>query len=82
MPENSNQPLGNNIRKYRIIRGCKQKDFAKNLGVARSTLSKIENGKSVKIPLLQKIATCLKVKVQQLFSDPPVIYCPPENDSQ
>lgn len=73
-------PIGDNIRKWRNLRGFKQQDFATLIGVSKSILSKIENGThEVKITLLQNIANCLKVKPAQLFTDPNDLLAPPNN---
>ena len=79
---NNNLPqIGNNIRKWRNLKGFKQQDFAKQVGISKSTLSKIENDSSgAKIPRLQKIATCLKIKITQLFFDPEDLLPPPTDD--
>jgi transcriptional regulator with XRE-family HTH domain len=79
MYNQNNLPIGNNIRKWRNLRGFKQQDFAKDIGVSKGTLSKIENGKqkNVNLTRLQKIATCLKVKITQLFNDPNDLLPPP-----
>ncbi len=71
-------PIGNNIRKWRNLKGFKQEAFAKQVGISKSTLSKIENdNRGAKIPRLQKIATCLKIKITQLFIDPSDLLPPP-----
>ena len=76
---NNNLPqIGNNIRKWRNLKGFKQQDFAKQVGISKSTLSKIENDtREAKIPRLQKIATCLKIKITQLLTDPSDLLPPP-----
>ena len=52
--------------------------FAELIGTSKTTLSKIENGKSaVSVPRLQKIAVCLNIKTTQLFSDPLDLLPPP-----
>jgi transcriptional regulator with XRE-family HTH domain len=64
-------PIGNNIRKWRTLRGFKQDTFAQLIGISKATLSKIENNKQdINLPRLHKMATCLKVKTTQLLSDP------------
>jgi len=64
-------PIGNNIRKWRAVRGYKQDTFAQMVGISKATLSKLENDKQgVTIPRLHKIAACLKIKATQLFNDP------------
>lgn len=76
---NNNPPqIGNNIRKWRNLKGFKQQDFAEQVGISKSTLSKIENdSREASIPRLQKIATCLKIKITQLFIDPSDLLPPP-----
>lgn len=79
MPDNNLQ-IGNNIRKWRTLKGFKQITFAEQIGTSKTTLSKIENGKSaVSVPRLQKIAVCLNIKTTQLFSDPSDLLPPPIN---
>jgi transcriptional regulator with XRE-family HTH domain len=71
MQNHNSQQIGNNIRKWRTLRGFKQQDFANLIGISKSSLSKIENGgQEIKITVLQKVAVYLKIKVTQLFSDP------------
>lgn len=68
---NNNLQIGNNIRKWRSLKGFKQITFSVLIGVSKTTLSKIENNKSnISLALLQKMATCLNIKTTQLFSDP------------
>jgi transcriptional regulator with XRE-family HTH domain len=81
MHSDTSREIGINIRKWRIIKGNAQKDFAYLLGVAKSTLSKWENGYcKLNIIQLQKIAACLKLKITQLFTDPNDLLPPPHND--
>ena len=77
--QNTNPPkIGNNIRKWRNLKGFKQVDFAKQIDVSKTTLSKIENDKQpVNLTRLQKIANCLKIKITQLFNDPSDLLPPP-----
>jgi len=57
--------IGTNIK---IIRGnMKQQDLAKKAGVSRSTLSNIENGKSIELDNLLRIAKALNVHPNDLF---------------
>ena len=81
MQNNISQPIGNNIRKWRIIKGFKQIDFAKQIQISKSTLSKIENDKQeVGLCRLQQMADCLKIKTIQLFTDPSDLLPPPPPD--
>ena len=69
--DNNHVPIGNNIRKWRNLKGIKQIDLAQQIDISKTTLSKIENDKQeVNILRLQKIANCLKIKITQLFIDP------------
>lgn len=65
---------GNNIRKWRLIKGMKQEDLAEQIEISLVALSKIENGKT-NIPLsrLFDIAIALGIHIQLLFSDPFII---------
>ena len=64
-------PIGNNIRKWRNLKGFKQITFARQIDISKSTLSKIENDKQpVSLHRMPQIANCLKIKITQLFSDP------------
>jgi transcriptional regulator with XRE-family HTH domain len=71
MAKNDRLLIGNNIRKWRIIKGFKQITFAQLIGISKATLSKIENDKQeLTIPRLEKIASCLNIKTTELFADP------------
>jgi transcriptional regulator with XRE-family HTH domain len=71
MASNDQLLIGNNIRKWRIIKGFKQTAFAKLVGVSKATLSKIENDKQeLTLPRLQKIAACLNIRTTELLTDP------------
>ena len=63
--------VGNNIRKWRSLKGMKQEFLAGELEISKVSISKIETGKT-DIPLnrLFEIASILNIKVQLLFSDP------------
>jgi transcriptional regulator with XRE-family HTH domain len=75
--DNNLLSIGNNIRKWRNLKGVKQIDLARQIDVSKTTLSKIENDKQqASIPRLQKIATCLKIKTTHLFSDPSDLLSP------
>ncbi|MBU3208035.1 helix-turn-helix domain-containing protein [Clostridium algidicarnis] len=58
-----------NVKLRRIELGIQQQEFAKQLGIGRSTLLKIEKGSydNVKIGLAKKIAEALDSTVQELF---------------
>ncbi|WP_195973136.1 helix-turn-helix transcriptional regulator [Clostridium thermobutyricum] len=60
-----------NIKMTRIKRGIKQEELSKMIGVSRSKLSMLENGKfsNLTYPLMFKISKALGVSVQELFFD-------------
>ena len=63
--------MGNNIRKWRNLKGIKQEMLADDLEISKVSISKIETGKT-DIPLLRlyQIASILGIQVQFLFLDP------------
>jgi transcriptional regulator with XRE-family HTH domain len=63
--------LGSRVREIRKSRGWTLEQAAKQAGLARSTLSKIENGQmSPTYDALKKLATGLEIGVPQLFTPP------------
>ena len=57
--------IGTNIKSIRGL--TKQQDLAKKAGVSRSTLSNIENAKSIELDNLLKIASALGIEPANLF---------------
>ncbi|MEM7641314.1 MAG: XRE family transcriptional regulator [Pseudomonadota bacterium] len=63
--------LGTRVREIRKSRGWTLEQAASQAGLARSTLSKIENGQmSPTYDALKKLATGLEIGVPQLFTPP------------
>ncbi len=63
--------LGERVRALRKSRGWTLEQAAKKAGLARSTLSKIENGQmSPTFEALKKLALGLEISVPQLFTPP------------
>ena len=63
--------LGERVRELRKARSWTLEQAAKQAGLARSTLSKIENGQmSPTYEALKKLATGLEISVPQLFTPP------------
>lgn len=63
--------LGERVRDLRKARGWTLEQAAKQAGLARSTLSKIENGQmSPTYEALKKLAVGLEISVPQLFTPP------------
>lgn len=72
-PEQSGVPLdlGARVRELRKARDWTLEQAANQAGLARSTLSKIENGQmSPTYDALKKLATGLEISVPQLFTPP------------
>ena len=63
--------LGARVRSLRKARGLTLEQAATQAGLARSTLSKIENGQmSLNFEVLKKLAIGLEISVPQLFTPP------------
>ncbi len=72
-PEESGEPLnlGARVRELRKARGWTLEQAAGQAGLARSTLSKIENGQmSPTYEALKKLAVGLEISIPQLFTPP------------
>ncbi|HSF91622.1 MAG TPA: XRE family transcriptional regulator [Paracoccaceae bacterium] len=72
-PEESLEPLnlGERVRELRKARNWTLEQAANKAGLARSTLSKIENGQmSPTFDAVRKLATGLEISVPQLFTPP------------
>ncbi|WP_092078498.1 helix-turn-helix domain-containing protein [Poseidonocella sedimentorum] len=64
--------LAKRVRELRVSRGWTLEQAAQQAGLARSTLSKIENGNmSPTFDLLKKLATGLAISIPQLFTPAP-----------
>ncbi|MBU2982374.1 XRE family transcriptional regulator [Lentibacter algarum] len=73
-PHTAELDLGARVRELRKSLGLTLEQASKQAGLARSTLSKIENGQmSPTFEALKKLATGLEISVPQLFT-------PPENN--
>jgi transcriptional regulator with XRE-family HTH domain len=63
--------IGQNIRKWRMLRGVKQELLASNIGITKAALSNIENNKTaITLKRIEDIANCLDIEAMKLFSDP------------
>ncbi len=71
LPDPQALDLGERVRDLRKSRGWTLEQAAKQAGMARSTLSKIENGQmSPTYEALKKLAVGLDISVPQLFTPP------------
>lgn len=71
IPEKSTkQKIGEKIRQVRKYKNIKQKCLAKELGIARAHLCKLERGRGYpSIQILEKIADYFEIELEYFFSD-------------
>lgn len=63
--------IGQNIRKWRELKGIKQELLAMKLGITKAALSNIENNKTdINLHRIEDIANCLELDSMKLFCDP------------
>ena len=63
--------IGENIKYYRQLKGMKQSELAKAVGITATTLSKLEYGcGSIKLDTLSEIAKVLGVMPERLLFSP------------
>ena len=60
--------MKNRIEEIRKVRGIRQEDFAKEMGVSRQTISSLENGRyNPSIMLAYKIAKYFDMTIEEVF---------------
>ncbi len=60
--------MKNRIEEIRKMRGIRQEEFAKSMGVSRQTISSLENGRyNPSILLAYKIAKYFEMKIEDVF---------------
>lgn len=60
--------LANNIKKYRLLRGYTQEEFAEKIGKTSNYVSQLENAhKGIHLHTLFDLADALEIPVQLLF---------------
>ena len=63
--------IGQNIRKWRELRGVKQDQLAHQIGITKGALSNIENNKAdISLHRIEAIAKCLEMEFMMLFKNP------------
>ena len=63
--------IGSNVRKWRNLKGIKQKELAMTLQLSEAAISNIENDVTdVSLRQLEDIASAIEISVEQLFNDP------------
>ena len=66
-----NAELGQNIRKWRELKGIKQEQLAIKLNISKGAMSNIENDKSyIGLHCLEEIAKHLGLEVMMPFKNP------------
>lgn len=66
--------LANNIKKYRKIQGITQEEMAKEIGISRSALSRIETGSYFpSANTMRKISDYFNVPIGEIFFNPNVL---------
>ena len=78
--------IGENIKKAAALRGVKQVEIAKYLGVSQGSVSNwIKGTNSIDLELLAKLATFLRVSLDQIFGyekmDEPIVLTEHEIDT-
>ena len=60
--------MKNRIEEIRKVRGIRQEEFAKSMGVSRQTISSLENGRyNPSILLAHKIAKYFGMSIEEVF---------------
>ena len=60
--------MKNRIEEIRKVRGIRQEEFAKCMGVSRQTISSLENGRyNPSITLAYKIAKYFDMSIEEVF---------------
>jgi putative transcriptional regulator len=60
--------LKNRIEEIRNLRGIRQEELARQLGVSRQTISSLENGRyNPSILLAYRIARCFNMSIEEVF---------------
>lgn len=63
--------IGHNVRKWRNLKGIKQKELAMSLQLSEAAISNIENDVTdISLRQLEDIATAIDISIEQLFNDP------------
>ncbi|MBQ3803627.1 MAG: helix-turn-helix transcriptional regulator [Oscillospiraceae bacterium] len=60
--------MKNRIEEIRNLRGIRQEELARQLGVSRQTISSLENGRyNPSILLAYRIARCFNMSIEEVF---------------
>ena len=76
--ENYTLKIGQNIRKWRELKGIKQEQLANKLNITKGALSNIENDKTdIGLHRIEEIAALLGLESMMLFKNPIDLILPP-----
>jgi len=67
------EQVGDNIRRYRLKRGLTLEALGEDIGLDKSNMFRIEQGKNITLLTLLKVATFLDVHPSKLFNGTPDI---------
>ena len=71
MHQSSQLIIGQNIRKWRLLKEIKQEQLAAKLGITKGALSNIENNKTnISLQRIDEIAIILGLESMKLFVNP------------
>lgn len=63
--------IGGNIRKWRNLKGIKQKDLASALKISEAAMSNLENNLTdITLGQIESLTRLLNISMDQLFTDP------------
>ena len=75
--------VGGNVRKWRNLKGMKQKELANALHLSEAAMSNIENNiTDVTLGQLEAISRALEIGLEQLFTDPQDSFGPPKENGK
>lgn len=78
LKENRTLKIGQNIRKWRELKGIKQEQLARKLNITKGALSNIENEKTdINLSRIEEIAKHLGLESMLLFKNPLDLILPP-----
>jgi transcriptional regulator with XRE-family HTH domain len=80
LKENYTLKIGQNIRKWRELKGIKQEQLAILIGITKGAMSNIENDKTdLSLHRIEEIAKHLEIEIMLLFENPLDLIHPQKN---
>ncbi len=80
-PTKNGQHPGELLKLLRNLKGIKQGDAARKLGVKQQTISKLENSKRISANLFEKVITALNLTEEDIETASKFLSPPPPPDS-